>query len=113
MALHKHFFLSFCNFFPLLAAAGFEPLNLGSLVEFSTTKHTKQRLKFGLVFNYRSGCVYAMHLFCYEAIGPNLELKTKERVRFPPIRNCTFQMKQSTLLRQKPVKGNSKQGPMS
>jgi len=34
------------------------------------------------VFNSRSGCVWAMHLFCYEAKRPNLKLKTQPKITF-------------------------------
>jgi hypothetical protein len=43
-----------------------------------------------LVFNTRSGCVYAMHLFCYEAILPNLELKTWDKQLLGYLPQSTF-----------------------
>jgi hypothetical protein len=33
----------------------------------------------GRVFNSRSGCMCARHLFCYEAKQPNLKLKTRPK----------------------------------
>jgi len=38
---------------------------------------TEQNL--GRLFNSRSGCMCAMHLFCYEAKQPNLKLKTRAK----------------------------------
>jgi hypothetical protein len=36
-------------------------------------------LNLGRVFNSRSGCMWARHLFCYEAKQPNLKLKTRPK----------------------------------
>jgi hypothetical protein len=33
----------------------------------------------GLVFNFRSGCVHAMHLYYFETKLPNLKLKTRPK----------------------------------
>jgi len=45
------------------------------------------------VFNSRSGCMYAMHLFCCKAKLTNLKLKTRPQTTFllSPVRYCAAQ----------------------
>jgi hypothetical protein len=40
----------------------------------------------GRVFNFRSGCMHAVNLYCHEAKGTNLELKTwpEQLISSPP-----------------------------
>jgi hypothetical protein len=39
----------------------------------------------GRVFNFRSGCVHAMRLFCYRVKLPNLKLKTRPKQLLGPL----------------------------
>jgi len=57
------------NISPIMLFRRKKPMDILQLVE----------RNLGLVFNSRSGCMCARHLFCYDAKQPNLKLKTRSK----------------------------------
>jgi len=49
------------------------------MTTYATDRLQLRRQNMGRVFNSRSGCMHAMHFFCYEAKRPNLKLKTRPK----------------------------------